>query len=153
MKKNTIIKKLGCGLLAATAACAALAFPDKPVRLVVPYPPGGATDVAARIVAERLSTAWGQPVLVENKPGATGAIGTDLVAKSAPDGYTVLLQVPIMLSTELIRPSVSYRTLRDFVPVTTVFTTPIVFLASNTAPAGNLKDVLASSKANAGELN
>lgn len=147
MKKTLIAFALGF------AANLALAFPDKPVKLVVPYPAGGATDAAARIVADKLTQAWGQPVIVENRPGATGAIGTDHVAKSAPDGYTLLLQVPILLSTELIRPSVSYRTLRDLVPVTTIFTTPIAYLASTSAPAGGLKEILAAAKASPGAIN
>lgn len=149
MKAVKTVAALALGL----AAGLAYAFPDKPVRMIVPYPAGGATDAAARIVAERLTTAWGQPVIVENKPGATGAIGTELVVKSAPDGYTVLLQVPIMLSTELTRPAVNYRTLRDLVPVTTVFTTPIVYLASNAAPQGGLKEILATARDKPGELN
>lgn len=146
-----------CKLLAAGAlwalAAVALAFPDKPVRIVVPYPAGGATDASARIVAEKLAAAWGQPVVVENRPGATGAIGTELVARSAPDGSTLLLQVPIMLSTELTRPSVAYRTLRDLVPVTTVFVTPIVYLASNAGPQGDLAAVLAQAKARPGQMS
>lgn len=151
MKK--IIKTIGAGLLAVAAAGSALAFPDKPVRIIVPYPAGGATDVSARIVAERLAVAWGQPVLVENKPGATSAIGTELVVRSPADGYTLLLTVPITISTELIRPSVNYRILRDLVPVTTVFATPVVFLASSTAPPGGIKEVLAAGRAQPGLLN
>lgn len=147
MKKTLLALALGL------AANLAFSFPDKPVRFVVPYAAGGATDAAARIVADKLTQAWGQPVIVENRPGATGAIGTEYVVKSAPDGYTLLLQVPIMLSTELIRPSVSYRTLRDLMPVTSIFSTPIVYLASTSAPAGGLKEILAAAKAAPGELN
>lgn len=142
---NKVLRTLGVACCAVLTAGFAMAFPDKPVRLIVPYPAGGATDVSARILAEKLGAAWGQPVVVENKPGATGAIGTDLAAKSKADGYTVLLQVPIMIATEQTKPSTtSYRTLRDFVPVSTVFTTPIVFLASDTAPKGDLKAVMAA---------
>lgn len=146
--KKTLIA-VTLGLMANLA----LAFPDKPVKLVVPYPVGGATDTAARIVAAKLREAWGQAVIVENRPGATGVIGTDYVARSAPNGYTLLLQVPIMLSTELIHPSVSYRTLRDFAPVTTIFTTPIAYLASPSAPAGGLKEILVAAKAKPGTIN
>jgi len=151
--KKTLIEKTLIGLAFGLAANLALAFPDKPVHIVVPYPAGGATDAAARIVAERLTQAWGQPVLVENRPGAAGVIGTDYVAKSASDGYTLLFQVPHMLATELIRPSVSYRTLRDFVPVTNIFTTPVVYVASDSAPAGGLNEILAAAKASPGAIN
>lgn len=144
-------KKLLAAVLCAVAATAS-AFPDKPVRIVVPYPAGGATDASARIVAEKLTAAWGQPVVVENRPGATGAIGTEVVARSVPDGSTLLLQVPIMLSTEITRPSVGYRTLRDLAPVTTVFVTPIVYLASNAGPQGDLAAVLAQARARPGLL-
>jgi tripartite-type tricarboxylate transporter receptor subunit TctC len=132
----------------ALAAGAAFAFPDKPVRLIVPYPPGGATDASARIVAERLQAQWGQPVVVDNRPGAQGAIGTEQVVKAPADGYTLLLQVPIMLSTELMRPGVGYRTLRDFQAVTTIFTTPIVYAAANGPTSGGLKDVIDAAKKN-----
>lgn len=130
----------------ACAAAAAFAFPDKPVRLVVPYPPGGATDASARMVAERLQALWGQPVIVDNRGGAQGAIGTEQVAKAPADGYTLLLQVPIMLSTELMRPNVGYRTLRDFQAVTTIFTTPIVYAAANGPTTGGLKDLIEAAK-------
>lgn len=148
-----ILRKLSVALIAGLAVGSAFAFPDKLVKIVVPYPAGGIADVSARIVAERLTAAWGQSVIVENKPGATGAIGTELVAKSPADGYTILYAVPIMLATELARPSVNYRTLRDFVAVSTVFTSPIVYVASTSAPAGGLKEVLAAGGAQPGLLN
>ncbi len=141
------IRDLVIALSLSMAASAALAFPDKPVRLVVPYPVGGATDGSARILAERLSQAWGQPVIVENRPGALGTIGTEHVVKSPPDGYTLLLQVGLVVSNELVRPSISYRTMRDLAPVTRVFVTPITFMAGASAPAGGLKELLAAAKA------
>lgn len=140
-------------LVLGLATFLANAFPDKLVRMVVPYPAGGATDAAARILADKLTQAWGHSVYVENKPGAMGAIGTELVSKSPADGYTLMLQVSIILSTELIRPNVNYRTLRDFVPVTTVFSTPVAYMASNAAPAGGVKEILAAAKAEPGAIN
>lgn len=147
------IAKAGVALLLGVAASLALAFPDKPVRIVLPYPAGGPTDAVARTVAERLSATWGQPVIVENRPGANGAIGTELVAKSPADGYTLLLHSPIMLSTEMTRPTVRYRTLKDFRPVSQLFTTAVFLMASNLNTQGDLKAVVATPSARAGELN
>lgn len=137
-------------VMLALSASAAAAFPDKPVRLVVPYPVGGATDGSARILAERLAQLWGQAVVVENRPGALGTIGTEHVVKSAADGYTLLLQVGLVVSNELVRPGISYRTQRDLVPVTRVFVTPITFVAGASAPAGGLTGLLAAARAQPG---
>lgn len=134
------------------AAGLASAFPDKPVRLVLPYPAGGPTDAVARAVADRLGAAWGQPVIVDNRPGANGAIGTEFVAKSPADGYTLLIHSPIMLATELTRPTVRYRTLKDFKPVSMMFSSAVFLMASNESSQGNLKQVLAASK-QSGDLN
>jgi tripartite-type tricarboxylate transporter receptor subunit TctC len=139
--------------MALAAATAFAEYPDKLVKLVVPYPAGGATDAVARIVAAKLQARWGQSVIVENRPGATGAIGTEAVARSAPDGSTLLVAVPLMLSTELVRPAVAYRTLRDFMPVTTLIHTPILFVAGQSAPAGDLKAVLDLGHRDAVSLN
>ncbi|QHE84611.1 Bug family tripartite tricarboxylate transporter substrate binding protein [Hydrogenophaga sp. BPS33] len=147
------IAKVGIALLLGAAAGWASAFPDKPVRIVLPYPAGGPTDAVARSVAEKLSATWGQPVIVENRPGASGAIGTEMVVKTPADGYTLLLHSPIMLSTEMTRPTVRYRTLKDFKPVSLLFSTAVFLMASNQNTQGDLKPVLASSAARAGELN
>ena len=107
-------------LLLCLSASTAIAqpFPAKPVRWIVPFPPGGATDIIARIVAQKMSEAWAQPVIVENRAGAAGAIGSDAVAKSAPDGYTILMGTT---STHAVGPAINpklpYNTLTDFTPV------------------------------------
>lgn len=145
MKSMRITKVVASAALALLAG-PALAYPDKPVRIILPYPAGGGADAAIRIVAARLQELWKQPVVVENRPGAQGAIGTEAMLKERADGYTLLSQVPIMLSTELVRPSVRYRTLRDFTAVTVVFTTPIVYMASASAPPGDIKAVLEAGK-------
>lgn len=132
----------------------AFAFPDKPVRIVVPYPPAGPVDMATRIVADLLQKDWGQTVVVENRPGASGAIGTDHVIKSPADGYTLLIHSPIMIATELHRPSVSYRTQRDLAPVSTLLTTPVVFVVNDEwAPGGDLKEIMAAAAARPGEFS
>ncbi len=131
----------------------AFAFPEKPVHIVVPYPAAGPIDMATRIIAERLQKAWGQPVIVENRPGASGAIGTEYVVKSPADGYTLLVHSPIMIATELNRPSVRYRTSRDLVPVSLLLATPVAFVVSNEwAPGGGLNEILAAA-ARPGELS
>ncbi|SPA34249.1 conserved exported hypothetical protein [Cupriavidus taiwanensis] len=109
------------------------AFPDKPVTLVIPFAAGGSGDVISRAIAARLSARWGKPVIVENRPGAGGAIGTVYVHRQPADGYTILMNSPaVMISTELLRGNPGYKTLSDFIPVTEVFRTPVVLVASNT---------------------
>src|SRR5207244_6746384 len=114
-------------LLLCLSASTAIAqpFPAKAVRWIVPFPPGGATDIIARIVAQKMTESWGQPVVVENRAGAAGAIGSDAVAKSAPAGYTILLGTT---STHAVGPAINpklpYNTLTDFTPVTLVATFP-----------------------------
>src|SRR3954454_24756438 len=93
-------------------------FPSKPVRLFVPFPPGGPTDVVGRIVAARLQEAWREPVVVENKPGAGTVIGTDAVAKSAPDGYTIGMVITAHFINPALRPTMPYDTLKDLIHVT-----------------------------------
>ncbi|SEB24718.1 tripartite tricarboxylate transporter substrate binding protein [Variovorax sp. YR216] len=146
------IAKACAALWLGVAAGLASAFPDKPVHLVLPYPAGGPTDAVARTVAERLSATWGQPVIVDNRPGANGAIGTELVAKSPADGYTLLVHSPIMLATEMTRPTVRYRTLKDFKPVSLVFSSAVFLMASNQGSQGDLKQVLATT-GRAGDLS
>lgn len=150
------MKRLKTWLLAfalGLSGTVAWAFADKPVRIVVPYPAGGPVDSVARIVGERLSSAWGQPVIVENRPGASGAIGTEAVVNAPADGTVLLFHSPIMLSTELVRPSVRYRSTRDFKAVSMVFSSPVFFMGSNEVTRGGLKDVMAWAAANPGQLS
>ena len=134
-------RRIALALTLGLAASLAHAFPDKPVRLIVPYPPGGPIDNVARLMAERLQKQWSQTVMVENKPGASGAIGTEYTLKAPADGYTMLIHSPILIATEVVRPT-NYRTLRDLTPVSSVLATPIVLVASNVTQGG-LKEVLA----------
>jgi tripartite-type tricarboxylate transporter receptor subunit TctC len=139
------------GLLAA--ACAwAQDWPAKPVRFIVPYPPGGGTDVIARIVQSRLSEVLGQSVLIENRGGAGGALGTEAVAKAAPDGYTFLFT----LSSHTINPflyKLNYDTERDFAPVTLIVSVPQIIAAYPGAPIKSMQDVIATAKAHPGRLH
>jgi tripartite-type tricarboxylate transporter receptor subunit TctC len=139
------------GLLAA--ACAwGQDWPSKPVRFIVPYPPGGGTDVIARIVQSRLGEMLGQTIVIENRGGAGGAVGTAEAAKAAPDGYTFLFT----LSSHTINPhlyKLSYDTERDFAPVTLIVSVPQLIAAYPGAPIHNMQDVVATAKAHPGKLH
>jgi tripartite-type tricarboxylate transporter receptor subunit TctC len=142
-------------LLALSAAAAgAQTYPSKPIRLVVPFPAGGSLDVVARAIGQKLSEAWGQPIVVDNRPGAGGNIGADLVAKSRPDGYTILEGA---LSTHAVNVSLysrmPYDPVRDFDPITLVAVTPNVLVLNPSVPANNVKELIAYAKANPGKLS
>jgi len=141
-----------CATVALPAA--AQPYPSKPVKLVVPFPPGGSLDNAARLIAQKLTETWGQSVVVENKPGAGGNIGADMVAKSPPDGYTILLGA---LSTHAVNPSL-YKTMpydaaKDFAPITLVAITPNVLVVNASSPVQTVKEFFAYTKANPGKLS
>src|SRR5207248_3768522 len=138
--------------LIATAAFGQ-GYPSKPVRWIVPFPPGGATDIIARIVAQKMTESWGQAVVVENRAGAAGAIGSEAVARAAPDGYTILMGTT---STHAVGPAVNpklpYHPLTDFAPVTLVATFPNVLVA-HPSTAASLQELIALLKANPGKYN
>ena len=144
---------LAVAALVAPPPAQAQAYPTKPVRMVVPFPPGGSLDIAGRLIAQKLSEAWGQTVVVENKPGAGGNIGADVVAKSPPDGYTILLGA---LSTHAVNPNL-YKTMpydaaKDFAPITLIAVTPNVLVVNASSPVNNVKEFIAYAKANPGKL-
>ena len=137
----------------AGAAAAQSNYPDKPIRFIVPYPPAGATDITARIVGRTMAQNIGQQVLIDNRGGAAGNIGTDLAAKSAPDGYTVLYT----LSSHTINPAL-YAKLpfdvdKDFAPITLVATIPQILVAHPSLPVGSVKELIALAKKKPGALN
>ena len=133
--------------LFASSAQAQGSYPDKPVKFVVPYPPGGGTDVIARIVQERFQHALGQPIVIDNRGGAAGSLGTDIVAKSPADGYTVLFT----LSSHTINPSfytkLPFDTAKDFEPVGTVASLPQILVANLQFPANTVAELIAAAKA------
>ncbi len=133
--------------LAFPAAVLAQAYPTKPVRIVVPYPPGGTVDVVARVVAQRLSEQLGQQFVVENRAGANGTVGSDFVAKAAPDGYTLLVQASIFVANPLFLPNVPYDVQRDFTPVSNIGSVPLLVTAHPSVPAKNLREFIALVKA------
>ncbi|MCO4865276.1 tripartite tricarboxylate transporter substrate binding protein [Cupriavidus sp. WGlv3] len=149
-------------LIALAAACAAGAsgsafaqpWPARPLRMVVPFPPGSSPDLIARILTEKLATALGQPVVVENRPGAGGNIGTGMVARAAPDGYTLLFTIngPLVTAPTLSR-NLNYDPFRQLAPVTLVATSPNVLVVDARLPVHNLREFVALARSRAGELN
>jgi tripartite-type tricarboxylate transporter receptor subunit TctC len=153
------MKPMRIALVAMLALCwAPLAgaqdsYPSRPIKLVVPFPPGGATDVVGRLMAQKLQEAWGQPVVVENKAGGGSNIGSDAVAKAAPDGYTLLLGTIANATNMSIYTNLTYDTLRDFAPVTQTMSAPSVLVVTPSLPAGNLKELIALARAQPGKLS
>ena len=128
-------------------------WPAKAVRFVVPFPPGGSTDVAARSLADRLSASLGQTVLVDNRAGANGAIGTAEVARSAPDGYTILFAADPVTTLHLVVKSLPFDVQRDFAPITQVTTQPIALAVHASLPVRTVGELIAHAKANPGKLS
>ncbi len=137
------------GPLAArsTAAMAQQAWPVKPVRMLIPWPPGGSNDVAGRIIAPRLSEALGQQVTIENRGGAAGTVGADVVARAEPDGYTLMLHSVTHLSNAALYPKLSYDTVRDFTPIGMVSTQPTLLVVHPSFPIRSVKDLIALARA------
>lgn len=129
-------------------------YPIRPIRLIVPFPPGGGTDTVARIVSEKLTAALGQQVIVENRAGAGGRIGTEFVARVAPDGYTVLLgSDSTMIAAPAIYPKLSYDPRRDFAPISLLATTAYMLLVHPSVPAKSVRELLRLAKSQPGQLN
>ena len=144
---------LGLAVVLAADASLAQTYPSKPVRLIVTYPPAGSSDLMARILAERLAEAWGQPVIVENKAGAAGSIGMDYARQQAADGQSFVIA---NLGPAIINPiltKVPYDVERDFVPVSLIATGPNILVVNPKSPAKSLPELIAYAKANPGKLN
>jgi tripartite-type tricarboxylate transporter receptor subunit TctC len=139
--------------LLLSSGLAAAQYPSRPVKLVVPFPPAGATDVVGRLVAAKLSERLGQSVVVDNKPGAGGSIGSDLVAKSPPDGYTLLIATSSTHSIGPVLQKLPYDPIKDFAPITHVANVPNVLVVSPTLPVGSVKELVALAKSKPGQLN
>ncbi|MEO7727776.1 MAG: tripartite tricarboxylate transporter substrate binding protein [Burkholderiales bacterium] len=154
--KQTLCKLLcgACCLAAPALHAADAAFPTKPVRIIVPFAPGGPTDIVARTVSQQLTQLFGQAVVVDNRPGAGGVVGADLAAKSAPDGYTLLLcSTGAMAINPGLLSKMPYDSVRDFAPITLVVTIPYLLLVNPGFAAQSVKDLLALAKAKPGQLN
>ena len=148
--------KLCAALIAAACSLAAGAqsYPTKPVRIVVPFPAGGGVDLTARIVGQKLTDYLGQQVVIDNRAGAAGTIGAEHVAKSAPDGYTLLVAGPGSVAVApLLFPKLGYNPLKDLAPITMLVTMPYIIVAHPAVPAKNAAELIALAKANPGKLN
>jgi len=145
---------LALAALLSLSAAHAQPYPAKPIRIIVPYAPGGTSDILARQIGPKLTEAWGQPVIVENKPGANGNVGADFVAKSPPDGYTLLLtDVGGLVISASVYPKLPFDPSKDFTPVVMVSYSPHVLAVHPSVKANNVKELIALAKANPGKLN
>jgi tripartite-type tricarboxylate transporter receptor subunit TctC len=144
-------------VLAVLLGCAdgalAQGWPNRPIRMVVPYTPGGYTDLMARLVGQKISDALGQPIVFENKPGANAIIGTDVVAKAAPDGYTFGTVIAAHAVNATLNPKLPYDTLKDFSYVSLMSVAPLIMIAHPSLPANSVKELVALAKAKPGTLN
>ena len=134
--------------LSFALAAGAQTYPHKPVRITVPYPPGGTVDLVARHLAQQMGTQVGQQVIVENRAGANGTIGSDFVSKAAPDGYTLLVQASIFVINPLFLKNVPYDVQRDFAPVSNIGSVPLLVTAHPSVPAANLREFVTLVRAN-----
>jgi tripartite-type tricarboxylate transporter receptor subunit TctC len=143
-----------CFLALAAAATLAQGFPQRPVRLVVPYPPGSGTDIVARILGQMLTESWGQQVIVDNRPGAGAIIGVEAVAKAAPDGYTIGIADtgPLAINPALY-PKLPYNPVRDLAPVTLVANLPFILVVNPNLPVHNVAELVALAKSKPGQIN
>ncbi|MCO4889477.1 tripartite tricarboxylate transporter substrate binding protein [Cupriavidus sp. WGtm5] len=135
------------------AAAGAEEFPQHPVRMVLPYPAGGPTDLLARVVAVKMGESLGQGVVVDNKPGASGMIGAEAVARAAPDGYTILANASLHVINPSIQPKMRYDAFKDFVPITQLADVPLVLVVGNASPVKTVQDLIAYARREGGALN
>ena len=136
-----------------SAAAQAQPFPSKPLRIIVPFPPGGAADLSGRLLAEHLSKSLGQPVVIENRPGGSTIIGAEVVFRSPPDGHTMLIVFPSFIVNPLLRANMPFDPLKDFKPVGQTLAVAMVIAAHPSVPANNLKELIALARAKPGELS
>ena len=144
---------LVCGVLAAAPALAQADYPNKPIKWIVPYPPGGTTDILARLMAQYLSGKLGQQVIVENRAGGGNNIGTDAVAKAAPDGYTILLVNPANAINATLYAKLPFNLLEDLTPIAGIIRVPNVMTVTKNFPAKNLAEFIDYAKKNPGKIN
>src|SRR5215475_2089876 len=155
--RRIAVKALRLLLIAWTLFCPALAlaqdYPNKNIRLIVPFPPGGPNDIIARVVAQRMAEILKQPIIIDNRSGQGGVVGTDVVAKSPPDGYTIAIASAGALAISPSMEKVAYETLRDLQPITLVAKVPEMLVVATSVPANNMQELVALAKSHPGKLN
>jgi tripartite-type tricarboxylate transporter receptor subunit TctC len=149
---TTLVTAIVCG--AAVAADPAAGYPNRPIRIIVAYTPAGTTDILARLVGQKMNESWGQPVIVENRPGANGNIGTEIAARATPDGYTLLMATSATHGINItLYPKLMWHPQRDFEPVSLVATVPNLLVVNNALSVKSVKELIAYAKANPGKLS
>jgi tripartite-type tricarboxylate transporter receptor subunit TctC len=148
-----VVLALGFVLIASGYAAQAAEYPVRPIRLIVPFAPGGSNDIMARIVAQSLHQSMGQQVIVDNRPGASGIVGTEIAARSTPDGHTLLMMSLTLTVNPSLYRKLPYDTLKDLVPVTLVASAPLMLVVHPSLPVKTVKDFIAYAKAHPGKLN
>ena len=144
---------LAAAALVAAAAATAQTYPERPVRLVVPWPPGGSVDTTARYVNEQLGKELGQPIVIDNRSGATGNIGTEAVARAKPDGYTLLINTITIATAPALFPSLPFDVVKDFAPISVVAQAPHLLIVNNNLPAKSVRELVALLRASPGKLS
>ena len=140
-------------VLAFAAPLQAQQYPTKPVRIMVPYAPGGGTDILARLFAQKLTEAWGQSVVVENRPGADGVIGSEVIVNAPPDGYSLVLVVAAHVINPFVKSQMPFDVIKDFTPVTLVAASPWVVVVNPSVAANNIRELIALARAQPGKLS
>jgi tripartite-type tricarboxylate transporter receptor subunit TctC len=151
-KRITTLAAAMCAMTAGSVT--GQAYPDKPIRLIAPYPPGGTSDILARIAGQKLAEAWDQRIVVDNRPGASGSLGTEIAAKAAPDGYTMVIGsvAPVVLNP-MFYPTIAYQSLRDFTPVSLIGAAPQLVVVNPSSPAKSIKELIELAKSSRDGLN
>src|SRR5688572_13180202 len=152
-RKQFIRSAIALALAAFAAGASAQAYPNKPVKVIIPFPPGGTLDLVGRMLAQKMSELTGQSFIVENRPGGNGFIGADAVAKAPADGYTLLFNASTFTTGPMVAKSAPYDVTRDFTPVVLVAQAPLAVSVNNDLPVKDLAGLIAHAKANPGKLN
>lgn len=151
--KSCWLKALMLPFLLAVPAFSGAAYPERPIRIIVPFTPGGSTDILARMIGQRLTQAWGQQVIVDNRPGANGVVAAELTARSNPDGHTVMFVAIGHAINPLLQKKLPYNTVKDFTPVSLVAILPLVLTVHPTVKANSVQELIALAKSSAKPLN